>query len=60
MKNKALFRRFTIAFLMVVIGIWFIIHSDGQVYGVFIGVTFFIMAITAIADREYIVKFGST
>jgi len=60
MKNKALPRRFLIAILMVVIGIWLIMKSDGQVYGDFIGITFFIMAITAIADKEYVVKFGST
>lgn len=58
--NKGSIRKYIIALLMVVLGLWLIIHSGGQVYGYFVGVIFFIMAITSIVDHEYVVKFGST
>lgn len=58
--GKGSIRKYLIALFVLFIGIWLIRQSDGQVYGYFIGVIFFIMAITAIADRDYVVKFGST
>lgn len=58
--KKPKVRKYIVAVLTVMIGIWMIDKSGGQVYGAFIGIVFFIMAITSIVDQEYTVKFGST
>lgn len=58
--GKSVLKKYVLAIFMIVIGLWLINQSDGQVYGAFIGVVFFIMAITSILDHEYIVKFGTT
>ncbi|HLO90071.1 MAG TPA: hypothetical protein VK172_02795 [Lentimicrobium sp.] len=58
--GKGRIGKYIIALLLVLIGTWLIRHAGGQVYGYFIGVVFFIMAITSIVDHEYVVKFGST
>lgn len=49
---KVNFRKYLLALVLVVLGIEVIDISNGQFYGTFFGITFFVMAITAIINLD--------
>jgi hypothetical protein len=49
---KVNIRKYLLALVLVAIGIEFIVISDGQLYGTFFGITFFVMAISSILDLD--------